>query len=99
MIASGATVIQPLVLLRLIALNAALLVGQRFAKKGELNELAVWPQTRPAYDAIIKLESEIGPQFGWGWGDKPPRNYKTQATLPGINSLCWSCDKFEQETQ
>ena len=67
-----------------------------FAKKGELAELGMWPQTRPAYDAIIRLENEIGPQFGWGWEDKPRRNYKTQQTLPGINSLCWSCDKFEE---
>lgn len=70
-----------------------------FAKKGELDELALWPQTRPAYDAIMKLQSEIGPQFGWGWEDKPPKNYKAQPTLPGIGSLCWSCDKFEARSE
>jgi len=64
-----------------------------FAKKGELAELGMWPQTRAAHDEIIRLENEVGPQFGWGWEDKPPKNYKTQPMLAGINSLCWSCDK------
>jgi 3'-phosphoadenosine 5'-phosphosulfate sulfotransferase (PAPS reductase)/FAD synthetase len=64
-----------------------------FAKKTELAELNLWPQTRPAYDAIVKLQEEIGPRFGWGWGERPLKNHKTQPGLFGTNALCWSCDK------
>lgn len=71
-----------------------------FAKKGELAELGMWPQTRPAYDAIIKLENEIGPRFGYGWEDEPPtKPDPCQQQLPGINSLCWSCDKQESKAE
>lgn len=45
-----------------------------FAEKGELEELKLWPQTRPCYDRIIKLQEEvIAAGFPWGWEDRPPK--------------------------
>lgn len=61
-----------------------------FAKKGELAELNMWDLTRPAYDYLKNLEDEVGPKFGWGWGERPRRN--NQELLP-LGPLCWSCDK------
>ena len=63
-----------------------------FAKKGELAELGMWDLTRPAYYAIVKLEAEVAPKFGWGWGEKP--RHKNQKLLP-LGPLCWSCDKSQ----
>lgn len=62
-----------------------------FAKKGEMEELNLWPQTRPAYRALKKLEKEIVPKFGWGWEEKPPK--KADPNQGGLFSspLCWSC--------
>lgn len=45
-----------------------------FAKKGELEELNLWPQTRPAYDRIVNLQKEVAAAgFPWGWEDGPPK--------------------------
>lgn len=62
-----------------------------FAKKGELAELGIWPETREAYERITALEKEVVPVFGRGWGERPQRGGKKQMRLPGM--LCWSCDK------
>lgn len=68
-----------------------------FAKKGELQELALWDITRPAYDEIMALEAEVVPIHGRGWGERPMRGGKKQGKLPGM--LCWSCDKYVPEPQ
>lgn len=43
-----------------------------FSKKGELEELSLWPQTRPAYDRIISLQNEVTKKFPWKWEESPP---------------------------
>ncbi len=62
-----------------------------FAKKGELAELGLWPETREAYLRIKALEAEVVPFFGRGWGERPAPGGKKQMQIPGM--LCWSCDK------
>ena len=57
-----------------------------YAKRGELEELAQWPETRPAYDRIKALEAEVKDRFPWGWEGQPGKKPKKQ---PGI--LCQSC--------
>jgi len=59
-----------------------------FAKRAELEELKLWDITRPAYDRIIKLEEEVVPKFGRGWGERPICDNKT-LVAPGM--LCWGC--------
>jgi 3'-phosphoadenosine 5'-phosphosulfate sulfotransferase (PAPS reductase)/FAD synthetase len=65
-----------------------------FAKPGELEELKLWPQTRPAYEHIKALECEVRDAgHDWGWGERPPRcsgRKPDDRQLP----LCFSCDKF-----
>lgn len=63
-----------------------------FAKSGELEELALWPQTRPAYERIKALEAEVKPIHGWGWGERPPKKRGTITVNPP-GPLCWSCGK------
>lgn len=62
-----------------------------FAKKGELQELSLWSETRPTYEWITELEREVVPVFGRGWGERPAPGGKKQMQIPGM--LCWSCDK------
>lgn len=70
-----------------------------FAHKGELEELALWPETRPAYDHIIALQAEvIAAGFPWGWEDGPPDWYQEkkrgQCFMMNYDQhLCWSCNK------
>jgi 3'-phosphoadenosine 5'-phosphosulfate sulfotransferase (PAPS reductase)/FAD synthetase len=80
-----------------------------FAKKGELEELALWPETRPAYDRIKALEVEVrAAGFPWGWEDDGPPDWfmekkHGQTFLMDYDTdapqhLCWSCNK-RQETR
>lgn len=67
-----------------------------FAKKGELEELALWPQTRPAYERIKALEKRVMEKFPWGWEDSPPKEYleekRGQLFIPETKQhLCWKC--------
>jgi len=64
-----------------------------FAEPGELAELKLWPETRPMYERIVRLESEIVPRFGRGWGERPIEDNRT-IVAPGM--LCWGCDKVAQ---
>ncbi len=64
-----------------------------YAKKGELEELALWDLTRPAYDRIMNLQAEVVPIFGRGWGEAPKRDNRTMEMFAG--PLCWGCDKLE----
>ncbi len=64
-----------------------------YAKKGELEELALWDITRPAYLRIRALESEVVPIYGRGWGEAPKKDNRTQEMFSG--PLCWGCDKME----
>lgn len=43
-----------------------------YAEPGELEELGQWPQTRPAYDRIKSLQSEVMQRFPWKWEEAPP---------------------------
>lgn len=43
-----------------------------YAKRGELEELALWPQTRPAYERICALQAEVMKRFPWKWEEAPP---------------------------
>ncbi len=64
-----------------------------FAKSGELEELKLWPITRPAYDYIIQLQAEVQKMHPWGWGQRPP---KKSPKTPGTDKplpLCWSCER------
>lgn len=69
-----------------------------FAKKGELSELSMWPQTRPAYDRIIALQESVkAAGFPWGWEDAPPLEYmeeqKGQLFIPEAKQhLCLKCN-------
>lgn len=68
-----------------------------FAAPGELKELSLWPQTRPAYERIMALQSRVKEAgFPWGWEDGPPKSWletkrgqMDMFTMP----LCWSCTK------
>lgn len=57
----------------------------------ELAELAMFPETRPAYEEIMRLNAIVRPIHGWGWGEKPPTKPKPSKLAPG--QLCWSCMK------
>lgn len=59
-----------------------------FAKPGELEELNLWDITRPAYTRIKRMEEEVVPKFGRGWGERPIVDSKTIVS-PGM--LCWGC--------
>jgi len=64
-----------------------------FGKPGELEEYALWPETRPVYDEIKALEAEAkAAGVHCVWGTRPPRACRSKAT-PG--PLCWSCTKAE----
>ncbi len=74
-----------------------------FAEKGELQELALWPETQPMYREIVTLEAEVRAEgFPWGWEDGPPdwwlEKKRGQEFLLDYDSdapqhLCWSCNK------
>lgn len=69
-----------------------------FAKPGELAELALWPQTRPAYNQIIKLQKEAAAAGVHAvWGTRPPKEKKCKVGTLG--PLCWSCDKSHDEAE
>ncbi len=60
-----------------------------FGKPGELDELAIWPDTQEVYHEIKALESEakaVGVHCVWG--TRPPRACRSKAK-PGM--LCWGC--------
>lgn len=63
-----------------------------YAKKGELEELAIWDITRPAFLRIMELEKEVVPIYGRGWGERPRRDNRTMEMFAG--PLCWGCDKL-----
>lgn len=69
-----------------------------FAKKGELAELAMWPQTRPAYDRIVAVEAKVRANgFPWGWEEQPPKEFleekRGQVFMPELKQhLCWKCN-------
>lgn len=73
-----------------------------FAERGELNELALWPETRPSYERIIALQEKvIAAGFPWGWEDEPPKEYleekQGQCFIPTVKQfLCWSCNAKRQ---
>ncbi len=73
-----------------------------FAQKGELEELKLWPETRPAYDEIMALQAEvIAAGLPWGWEDAPPAWYQEkkngQCFLMNYDQhLCWSCNKAHE---
>ncbi len=70
-----------------------------FAQPGELEELKLWPETRPAYDEIKSLQLEVlAAGFPWGWEDAPPRWFQEKKRGQGFmlnydQHLCWSCNK------
>lgn len=70
-----------------------------FAKRGELEELRLWPETRDAYNEIIALQAEVvAAGFPWGWEDYPPDWYQEKKRgqtflLNYDQHLCWSCNK------
>lgn len=70
-----------------------------FAKKGELAELALWPQTRPAYERIVTLQKKVRANgFPWGWEDRPPQEFLEekagQIFIPEMKQhLCWKCNQ------
>lgn len=67
-----------------------------FAKPGELEELGLWPITRPAYDRIKALEIEVrAAGHNWGWGERPPKKGKIVIHEPP-GPLCWSCGKQQE---
>jgi len=71
-----------------------------FAKKGELDELALWPETRPAYDRICALQMRVrAAGFAWGWEERPHAGYRrsTQGTAVVDQLLCRKCN-IETET-
>ncbi len=55
-----------------------------FAKPGELEELKLWPQTRPAYDRIVALQSEVATRFPWKWEDAPPKWFNEKTNGQGF---------------
>lgn len=70
-----------------------------FAKKGELAELGMWPQTRPAYERIVALQQRVRDAgFPWGWEEAPPKEYleekKGQLFIPSVKQfLCLKCNR------
>jgi 3'-phosphoadenosine 5'-phosphosulfate sulfotransferase (PAPS reductase)/FAD synthetase len=75
-----------------------------FAKKGELEELKLWPQTRPAYDRIKALEQKVkdaGLPWGWEaagppeWFTEKKRGQEFMLDYDSPQHLCWSCTKGE----
>ncbi len=77
-----------------------------FAKKGELEELAMWPETRDAYNEIKALEKEVrAAGFPWGWEDGPPdwwmekkrgQSFLLDYDTDAPQHLCWSCNKRQE---
>lgn len=86
----------------LIHMSGECLCGA-YARRGELAELGLWPETRPAHDEIVALEAEVrAAGFPWGWEDAPPKWWlegkRGQTFLLDYDSdapqhLCWSCNK------
>jgi hypothetical protein len=68
-----------------------------FAQREELAELKLWDETRPMYDRIVKLEEEVVPRFGRGWGERPIADRLTIVSPDMLvqppGPLCWGCDK------
>lgn len=65
-----------------------------FAKPGELEELSLWPETRPAYERIKALEEKVKAKgFTWGWEGKPPTKPKQCGVKPEDQHLCQSCNR------
>lgn len=62
-----------------------------FSEKGELEELNMWDETRPAYNRIKALEAEEIARGRWGWEGRPPKCPKAKIRQPGI--MCNSCSK------
>lgn len=69
-----------------------------YANKGELEELSLFPQTRPAWHRIVSLQKRVAEAgFPWGWEDAPPKEYleekRGQQFIPETRQfLCWSCN-------
>jgi len=66
-----------------------------FAHEGEKEEIRQWfPEVASRID---QLENEITEKFPWGWENGPPEWWKEykhgQKIIPGLETLCWSCDK------
>jgi 3'-phosphoadenosine 5'-phosphosulfate sulfotransferase (PAPS reductase)/FAD synthetase len=75
-----------------------------FAKPGELEELKMWPQTRPAYERIKALEKEVMKKFPWSWEEEPPvwwqEKKQGQSFMFNYDQpLCWSCNKRNEESK
>lgn len=74
-----------------------------FAKKGELEELALWPETRDAYNEIVALQKEVfDAGFPWKWEESPPKWFqeKKKGQLFMLDydlPLCWSCTKRHEQ--
>jgi 3'-phosphoadenosine 5'-phosphosulfate sulfotransferase (PAPS reductase)/FAD synthetase len=70
-----------------------------FAEKGELAELQMWKETRPAHDYIVRLQKEvIAAGHPWGWEDRPPEHIgeekKGQMIIePMRQFMCWNCNR------
>jgi len=70
-----------------------------YASSGELEELSLWTETRPAYDYIIALQEEVrAAGFPWGWEQEPPKWFQEKKKgqsfmLEYDQHLCWSCNK------
>lgn len=64
-----------------------------FAKPGELAELALWPETRPAYERICALQERVkAAGFDWGWEGAPARRPRAKGTPPEQQLLCLKCN-------
>lgn len=59
-----------------------------FAQKGELEELKLHPETRPAYDELVAIQADvIAAGLPWGWEDAPPAWYQEKKRgTPGFNA-------------
>lgn len=59
-----------------------------FAKKGELDELAMWFPEKAR--EIRELEKEVMKKFPWGWEDRPPKK-QCARKIPN-QPLCHNCN-------
>lgn len=58
-------------------------------ESNELEELSRFPQTRQAYEEIMRLISIVKPIHGWGWGEYPTKKQRACKLKSGV--LCHSC--------